>query len=483
MTKITQPINFKFYGREAELKLLESYYSQQESRLITIYGRRRIGKSALIEEFSKNKVLYKFMGLPPDKNISATDQRASFAKTLSSYGLPEIKTEDWSDLFKLLALKIEGKQAVIVFDEISWMALEDPTFLPKLKSDWDECFKNKSQVLLILCGSVSSWIQKNILSSTGFVGRIDHVIELKPLGLKDCNAFWKDREITPYEKLKVLCVTGGVPLYINAFDLSQPFEKNIERLCLTPGGLLLREFDVIFNDLFDKRAGLYKKIVESLISGPKDTRQIAESIQWEPSGVLTDYLNDLVTAGFISRDFLWDFQSGELGKLSRYRLSDNYLRFYLRCLQPHKEKIEQRGLNTPFLSLLDLPSWPSILGLQLENLVLQNRELIWESLGYSARDIVSDNPFFQKKNTQQAGCQIDYLIQTRHHNLIICEIKFSKNLISSEIIQEVKNKIKNLKHPKSFSCFPVLIHANEVQESVRDSQIFMKIINLGDFLN
>jgi len=475
-------VKLKFYGRVPELQLLENYYAQGESRLIALYGRRRVGKSLLLEKFSNEKLVYKFVGLAPDEKISADDQRQFFAKTLMGYGIPAIQTDDWSHLFRLLALKVEGKKAVIIFDEISWMATGDPTFLPKLKSDWDEHFKLKSKVLLILCGSISSWIQKNILASSGFVGRVDHVLEIKPLPLKDCNKFFQDREISDYEKFKVLSVTGGIPLYLNAFDFSQPFEKNIERLCLSSGGLLLREFEVIFHDLFDKRAGVYKKIVESLVSRSLEASEIAKAIDWEPSGVLTDYLEDLSTAGFISRDFLWDFDSGKVSKLSRYRLSDNYLRFYLKCLQPHKEKIEQRGMTSSFLTLMDLPSWPGILGLQFENLVLQNREVLWEALGYSARDIVSDNPFFQKKNTKQPGCQIDYLIQTRHHNLIVCEIKFSKNVLGLEVAEEIKSKMKAFKRPKSFACFPVLIEVSGVQDSVLDSQVFMKILDFGEFL-
>ena len=94
---------------------------------------------------------------------------------------------------------------------------------------------------------------------------------------------------------------------------------------------------------------------------------------------------------------------------------------------------------------------------QLENLVLNSREFIWGKLNIFPENICVDNPYFQREGLRKKGCQIDYLIQTRHHNLIICEIKFSKNLINSDIIQEVKNKIKNFKRPKSFSCFPVFV--------------------------
>lgn len=472
--------NQKFYGRTTQLKLLDTYFEQRKSNFITLYGRRRVGKSFLIEKFSNNKTFYKFVGLTPDQGITGQDQRNSFAKQLSEYGLPEIQTEDWMDLFKLLALKVENSQAVILFDEISWMAQGDPTFLPKLKSAWDNLFKHKSQVLLIVCGSVSSWIEKNILNNTGFVGRVDHVMKLGPLSIQECNGFFEGRSLSAYEKFKVLSITGGIPLYIDAFNFKDPFEQNIKRLCFTSGGLLLREFQVIFHDLFDKRAATYKNIVEALVTGPQDTKSIAKSIQWDPSGVLTDYLRDLETAGFISRDYIWHFKTAKLSKLSRYRLSDNYLRFYLRCLVKLKPQIESQHFDET--ASFDIPGWQSILGLQFENLVLQNRTEIWKALNLAVPDIIFDNPYFQHKNTKQLGCQIDYLIQTKFNTIFVCEVKFTTKKIGPEIIKEMQEKIKRLNMPKNFSCFPVLICIGEVSESVISSEFFTKIIQFEDIL-
>lgn len=122
------------------------------------------------------------------------------------------------------------------------------------------------------------------------------------------------------------------------------------------------------------------------------------------------------------------------------------------------------------------------MGLQFENLVLNNKKRIWDKLNILPEDIVAGNPFFQRKTTTAPSCQIDYLIQTRFNTLFACEIKFSQTQTKADIIREVQQKLSNLALPRRFSCWPVLIHANGVDEAVTDAGYFTKIINFAEFL-
>jgi uncharacterized protein len=119
---------------------------------------------------------------------------------------------------------------------------------------------------------------------------------------------------------------------------------------------------------------------------------------------------------------------------------------------------------------------------QIENLVLNNRQLILGALNLNHSDIAIDNPYAQRKTNRQAGCRIDYLIQTKYDSLYVCEIKFSKREIGMSIIEEANEKIRKLKTPRNFSIRPVLIHCSEVNEAVEDEQYFAKIINSSDLL-
>ncbi len=111
--------------------------------------------------------------------------------------------------------------------------------------------------------------------------------------------------------------------------------------------------------------------------------------------------------------------------------------------------------------------------------MLSNRRSIQEILGITSGDVISDNPFFQRKTSKQLGCQIDYMIQTKFNTLYICEIKFSKNLISMDVIAEVQEKIQRLKCPKGFSYRPVLLHVNGVTDDLASSHYFAAIIDLS----
>ncbi len=469
-----------FIGRKKEFGILNSFFKKKSASLIVVRGRRRIGKSRLIEEFAKDVNFYSFTGLPPASETTAQDQRDEFATQLGqAIGIPGIKSEDWTTLFLLLAKETQKNKVVILLDEISWMGSKDPNFLGKLKNAWDIHFKKNNELILILCGSASSWIEKNILSSTGFVGRISRTITLDELPLVDCAKFWPvNNHVSAYEKLKLLAVTGGVPKYLEEVDPKLRAEDNIKNLCFTQGGLLVHEFEHIFSSLFLRHSAMYRKIITTLADGAKEFNEVCKLLNMQQTGRVSGYFEELVLAGFIRRDYTWSLKSGLDSKLSKFRLSDNYLRFYLKYIDKYKTKIARNGFD--FKSMNSLPGWDTIMGLQFENLVLNNREYLLNKLNINRTDIIAENPFFQHKTNNAPGCQIDYMIHLKHNYLYIVEIKFSKSQIGTNVIKEVQQKVITLSKPKGFSCRPVLVHVNGVSEDVIDSEYFAKIIDFSE---
>lgn len=481
MTTITTS---PFIGRKKELKQLQSLLQKSSASLIVLRGRRRIGKSRLIEEFSKQFThVHVFSGIPPTEKTTIQDQLHEFGWQLGkSLGEPAFKDNDWNDLFLRLAKRTRRGKTLIFLDEISWMGSKDPDFLGKLKNAWDLEFKKNPHLVMVLCGSVSSWIEKNILNNTGFLGRVSLKLDLEELPLFDCNRFWLKwgEEISAYEKFKLLAVTGGVPKYLEEIKPQLPAEENIRQLCFEKSGLLFNEFDQIFSDIFGQRSPIYKEIVQCVTNGFFEYEEIYEKLGVDKSGVIGDYLEDLVTSGFLRRDYTWHLKNGKSSKLSHFRISDNYLRFYLKYILPNKEKILRNGLSQVSLTLL--PQWETIMGFQFENLVLNNRQKIQSVLGIKPEEIVYDNPFFQRKTSRQEGCQIDYLIQTRYDNLFVCEIKFSRQLVQASIIAEMQQKLRRLKAPRHISKRPVLIHVNGVSDEILESQYFSNIIDFCQLL-
>jgi AAA+ ATPase superfamily predicted ATPase len=473
----------KFIGRIEELAELQRLLKNRVASLVVLKGRRRIGKSSLIAEFAEGETFYRFSGIPPTPLTTAQSQRDEFASQLSTQtGLPELKADDWNKLFLLLADKISKGKVIVLLDEISWMGSKDPDFLGKLKNAWDLHFKNNPHLLLVLCGSVSSWIEKNIVSSTGFVGRPSLYMTLDELPLHDCNKFWGSlsKGISAYEKFKLLAVIGGVPRYLELMNPKYSAEENIRHLCFTKSGPLVNEFEHIFTDIFSKRSTIYKKIVERLVQGATTAEVLADHLKLKLTGQFSEYLNDLVLGGFIARDYTWDFKTGKISKLSHYRLKDNYVRFYLKYILPNKPKIVKGNFQER--TLTSLPAWETIMGLQFENLVLNNHHYINRLLNIRAEDIVFENPYFQRKTARQQGCQIDYLIQTRFHSIYIFEIKFLRYEIKTNVIDEVKEKLQRIKLPRHFSYRPVLVHVNGVSQEVIDSGFFAEIFDFSQLL-
>jgi len=207
--------------------------------------------------------------------------------------------------------------------------------------------------------------------------------------------------------------------------------------------------------------------------------ELQKTISYASSGTLSQYLKALGVCGFVSQHPDWSLKTGKKGKLTLYRLCDNYLRFYMHYIEPNLTKIEQGAfLEVPLSSL---PGWEPMLGFQLENLLLKNRPLLYKALGIHVQDVVMDNPYIQPSSGRKKGCQIDYLIQMRSHTLFVCEIKMRRRELGPEVIEEMKTKITSLALPKGFGVSPVLLHLGPISDALLSSRYFYRIINVADF--
>ncbi len=473
-----------FLGREEELEQLKQINDLNKASLIVCSGRRRIGKSTLIEKYGeKFNHFIEIQGLAPQSKQTNQDQLNHFAKIFVTQSkTPSIQFKDWTDAFLILNQFAKNKKVLIFLDEISWMGAHDPDFTGKLKVAWDTQFKKNSKLQLVLCGSVSSWIEKNILRSKDFMGRISLELHLEELPLNICHQFWGDKKnrISSLEKFQVLCVTGGVPRYLEEINYKKPAEENIKNLCFEKNGLLYLEFEKIFNDIFEKRAPIYKKIVQHLATGLKTFVEVCDHLNTEPNGAITGYLKDLELSGFISRQYAWDLKTRrKKNNISHYRLNDNYLRFYLKYIEPNKDKIEKKLYNLK--SLENLSEYETIMGFQFENLVLHNLQSVCQKLKINMLSIQNAGSFFQTKTLRQESCQIDLLIQTKS-TLYICEIKFKK-LVDKSVIDDVQKKVSKLKVSKNLSIRPILIYAGEIAPSIENEGYFDQILSFSDLLD
>ncbi len=283
-----------------------------------------------------------------------------------------------------------------------------------------------------------------------------------------------------YDFFKLLSITGGVPWYLEQILPHLTVDENIKRLAFEKEGLLTVEFDKTFHDLFKKKSSIYKQIIQTLSDGMKSLEEIRKILGYSRSGTLSTLMKSLIVSGFVSAYYTWTPKTGKEGRTYLYRLSDNYIRFFLKYIEPNLSKIEKNSYDSVPVS--KLPGFETMLGFQLETLLLKNRSMILQAIGVHPIDIVADNPYRQGPSESHGGCQIDYLIQTQTQTLYLCEFKFSKREVGYEIIEEMEKKEKSLITPKGFAKVSVLFHLGGVVASVYESQHFFRIIDLNDFL-
>ena len=467
-----------FVGRNDYLDDLAALWRKSTSSLVACRGRLRIGKSTLIERFAENtaEVFLSFEGLPPRKGITNRDQLDNFGMSLARQtNKPRLVLENWHDAFFWLNEAIDdGKKTVILLDEISWMGAYDPDFPGHLKRAWDKLFHRHDRLVVVVCGSVSAWIKKNILDNTGFAGRFSRDYILPELPLSTCPAFWEPvaEKISSREMLDMLSVTGGVPRYLEEIDPSLTTDENIRRLFFMPQGKLFKEFDDMFAAVFGDAATTKKAILKALADGPQSGAELSARIGLANTGRFVDHLRALVDGGFIVADVGLNPETGKSARIDRYRLKDNYTRFYLRCVEPRKSEIAMGGFR--FASVEQLTGWDSIMGLAFENLVVNNWTELLPLMGVGSAIVESAAPYRRYSSEAGKGVQIDLLVQTPR-TVYAVEIK-RKNRIGREVEEDVEQKLKRLKVRRGISIRPVLVYDGELEPQLSGSGYFAATI-------
>ena len=467
-----------FVGREGELESFKALWSKKGASLVACRGRRRIGKSTFVEEFARRSgaAFVNIDGLPPRPGMTNADQLANFAVKLAAQtGAQERPPSGWFDAFRRLDGMIDDRRkTVVLLDEISWMGKYDPDFPGYLKSAWDTALKKHPRLVLVVCGSVSAWIKKNILDNTGFAGRFSRDLVLEELPLRLCPSFWgaAASRIATREIADVLSVTGGVPRYLEAVDPSRSATENIRNLCFRPDGTLFRDFRQIFNDVFGENAGVKRELLRALSAGPRTCSELAEALGVERGGSISENLSVLELSGFVAKDAGLNPRTGRPSRQDRYRIRDNYTRFYLRYVEPHEEAI--RKGQFAFASLEGLPGWDSMLGLQFENLVLNNVLSLAPLLHLGGVPILSAAPFRLPGTKTAKGCQIDLLLQTRRSACVV-EIKRRRE-IGEEVEAEVARKVARLPVAPGVSVRTALVYDGHLAPVVLGNGYFDAIV-------
>jgi len=415
----------KIVGRLREQAELNRLFNSGRPEFIAVTGRRRVGKTFLIKELFTDNITFQFSG-SIGKNITNSYQLSLFDDAIIEYG-GEVKSASnrWVDAFNKLKqmLKKQNNQRQVIFiDELPWLDSPKSDFLPALDYFWNTFASSRTDIMMIICGSSTSWIVKNLFENKGGLhNRVTGRIQLKPFSLAESEAFFIEAGVrmNRYQIAEALMVFGGIPYYLNMFVKNYGPTQNVDRMLFSENAPLKNEFNEMYRSLF-RAADRHIEIV-NILSKTKAgmTRdEIINETGIPGGGNLTRTLNELVQCGFIEK--YTDFTKQKNG--SCYRLIDPFTLFWLRYVENNNSKDENYWTN-----LIDDGGRRAWSGHAFEMLCLRHLFQIKQKLGITG---ISTEVFTWRSRNTKPGAQIDLLITRKDGVINLCEVKYSMHPIT-----------------------------------------------------
>lgn len=445
-------------GRKEERQIFNDCLQSNESRLIAVYGRRRVGKTFLIRNHFDKLIKFEILGL---HNGDLKDQLKQVFDVVSSYGLPKSALnypESWMDAFQLIqsyinSLKGTGKK-VIFFDELPWFDTPKSKFLMAFENFWNAYCTKRNDLVVVICGSAASWMIKKIVKNKGGLhNRLAERIRLKPFTLHETELFLQDRfiKMSRYDILQLYMVTGGVPFYLDRIRKGESLIQFINRACFTENGFLREEYNELLKSLFDNAQNhelILKTLTRKSIGFTRN--ELADATKLSSGGALTRVMDELLESGFVTKYHPF----GTKQKQALYELTDHFTLFF------HKFIKDNTSLGSNVWNLKsNTPAWLSWAGLAYELICFSHLQQIINALKLQA---ISCNASPWRSDGENQGAQIDLIIERADRIIHLCEIKFSKAqyILSKQEAVSLRNRIDVLSnHPasKHKAIFPTLI--------------------------
>ena len=407
-------------GREKELKRLRRTLSGEYSEFIAVYGRRRVGKTFLIKEAFNYSFAFQHSGLAKGDKRMQLDE---FANSLERQGMrSKRRIKSWSDAFFALENGLErlpeGKK-VVFLDELPWMDTAKSNFVPALDHFWNGWCSFRKDVILVVCGSATSWIVGKILKDHGGLhNRLTDQIHLRPFTLLECErmAHAKGLPLSRQQVLEGYMVLGGIPFYWEKLEKSQSTDQNVDRLFFGREAPLADEFDQLYASLF-KNPTAHVAIVTAL--GTKKIGMTREELLAETGlencGALTKVMDELESCGFV-RSYV---MPGKKIKGTVFQLIDNFSLFYFKFMAGGANRHSGTWLSK--VASQERRIWN---GLSFELVCLEHIEQIKQALGISGIQ-TEEHAWYRKGDALREGAQIDLLVKRADRAVNICEMKFA----------------------------------------------------------
>jgi uncharacterized protein len=441
-------------GRDSQIEILNTAIASNQSEFVAVTGRRRIGKTFLIKKFFEEDICFYMTGV---QNQSMKTQLEAFSNELSirskrTMGVPKNWLEAFSMLRDYVASVDTTKKKVIFLDELPWIDTQRSGFLQIFAHFWNSWAAWEHNIILVIAGSATSWIVNKVYNDRGGLhNRVTKRIWLEPFKLKETELLFKANNVilSQYEISLIYMALGGIPFYLNEVKSGESAAQCLERLCFTDGGLLVKEFDNLYQSVFQNPEG-HLKIVKTLAKHTYglERSEILKKTQLSNSGATTKILEELTDTGYLS----YMIPYGKNSSGGKYILADFYSRFYLSFINAKK--------ITNWTTLINSNVYTVWCGITFEWLCHFHKKEIVKALGLSGINTSTSYLNVKDENNKMLS-QIDMLIERADNALNLCEIKFSNDVykLSKAEHDNIKKKVFYLQEKlnRRKSIFPTMI--------------------------
>ena len=436
-------------GRRAEISLLASLRESRTAEFVALYGRRRVGKTYLIEQFYDNAFAFHVVGLSGGR---MKDQLEAFRIALNcSGGSRRSAFASWQEAFgELVALlssdearrdPLSGKK-VVFFDELPWIDTQKSGFFTWFEHFWNSWGHSQDDLVLIACGSASAWVKRKLCQSkAGFYRRVTQEINLQPFTLGECEEYCRDFLRLGWTRKQVVeayMVFGGIPQYYKMLRPELSLAGNIDMLCLSQTGALHDEFDAVASSLF-KVPTPYVAVLEAIARCRAGVPRTAlnEDARLPSGKELTKVLGNLTACGFV-REFA---RTPKKERGLCYQLVDPFTRFHFDVIEPHKV--------LKWADYIGTPSHVAWAGYAFELVCLLHIRQIKRALGIE--NVLSDDYAWKSAEDARPGAQVDLVIDRRDDLVELCEMKYCQGefAIDAAYAERLRNKAEAFRreHP------------------------------------
>ncbi|HHS93288.1 MAG TPA: hypothetical protein ENK82_08065 [Campylobacterales bacterium] len=453
-------------GRKKEIAELNKLCEDEVSRLVVIHGRRRIGKTYLVDYmFRENRDDCLFFEFTGSDHQDPHDQRANFLEAIYDWfrAEPSKEIKTWTEAFiflkRTINQEIEKRQhqgkVVLFFDEVAWIdKYNKAKFLSAFGHFYNTYCQKNSNFLVILCGSNASWIKNKILKNSKgpLYKRVDREIAMYPFTLKETREYLikeKRFDLDNKSLVELYMVLGGVAKYLDLLDASLSVAQNIDRLFFQLHAVLYDEYDEIFKSLFYNKAMYHKKVVTLLAQKQSGytvselTQLLVDSSDSVSDMTLRDTLGELIDTGFIK----------PINKLynktkdSKFVIADPFSLFYNRWVMP-LSKNDLATLDNYYSSSMGTPKYTTWSGYAFEAVAMINIELYLQIRGL--RGVFKSVRYWRYlpvEGSDEKGTQIDLLVEYENNLYDIVECKFYNQefVISQEETERILNRVEMFK--------------------------------------